>query len=333
MWPAYKYAIIVAFAGVALLGLALWHMLSGPRPLSASDRAALYTPPLSAPHAGQTVYHLGHSLVGHDVPAFITQLAESAGFGDHVFNSQLGWGTSLREHWDPAHPVNGFDDMNATPVWRDPHAALDSGGYDAFIMTEMVELNDAIRWHESARYAGLWAAKARAGRPDIRIYMYESWPHLTTVDDWLHRLDTDPDALWEGTILAQAMAQPDTGVIHVIPVGRVMAALTRAVAAQGGVSGMADHTDLFARTPTGDLDPIHLNDLGNYLVALTHFAVLYHHDPRGMPHQLQRADGRAADAPPPELAGLTQDSVWSVIRSLPVTGLEVSQQGTGAGVP
>lgn len=330
MMPAYKYAIILAVALVALLGLALWHMFSGPRPLSANDRAALYTTPLSAPQSGQTVYHLGHSLVGHDIPAFITQLAESAGFGDHGFNSQLGWGTSLREHWDPAHPVNGFDDMNATQVWRDPHEALDSGEYDSFIMTEMVELNDAIRWHDSARYASLWATKARAGRPDIRIYMYESWPHLTTLDDWLHRLDTDPDALWEGTILAQAMTQPDTGVIHVIPVGRVMAALTRAVAAQGGVAGMADHTDLFARTPTGDLDPIHLNDVGNYLVALTHFAVLYHHDPRVMPHELLREDGSMAQAPPPELAELMQETVWSVVRALPVTGLGISHSASGA---
>lgn len=328
MMPAYKYALILTAALVALLGLALWHMFSDPRPLSADDRAALYTRPLAAPQSSQTVYHLGHSLVGHDVPAFIAQLAASAGFPDHHYNSQLGWGTSLREHWDPAHPVNGFEDMNATQAWRDPHEALASGAYDSFIMTEMVELNDAIRWHASARHAALWAAKARAGRPDIRIYMYESWPHLTTLQDWLHRLDTDPETLWEGTILAQAMAQPDTGVIHVIPVGRVMAALTRAVAAQGGVAGMADHTDLFARTPSGDLDPIHLNDLGNYLVALTHFAVLYHHDPRGMPRELQRTDGNAANAPPAELARLMQDSVWSVIRSLPVTGLGMPQGAT-----
>lgn len=330
--PAYKYAIILTVALVVMLGLALWHMFSGrpPHPLSAHDRAALYTTPLPAPRASLSAFHLGHSLVGHDIPVFITQLAAAAGFADHSFNSQLGWGTSLRDHWDPAHPVNGFDEMNATQAWRDPQEALESGAYDSFIMTEMVELNDAIRWHDSARYATLWAAKARQNKPDIRIYMYESWPHLSTLEDWLHRLDTDPDALWEGTILASAMAHPDTGVIHVIPAGRVMAALTRAVAAQGGVTGMSDHTDLFARTPTGDLDPIHMNDIGNYLVALTHFTVLYHQDPRGMPHDLLRADGSLAQAPSAELADLMQETVWSVVRTLPVTGLGISGSETGA---
>ncbi|WFE75686.1 hypothetical protein [Roseinatronobacter sp. S2] len=330
MIPIYRHRAILVFAFFAALALALWRAMDEPRPLSAQDRAALYKSALPQPDSSQTVYQLGHSLVGHDIPAFIEQLAASAGFPDHRYNSQLGWGTSLREHWDPAHPVNGFDDMNTTQAWRDPHEALDSGDYDSFIMTEMVELKDAIRWHDSARYATLWAAKARAGRPDIRVYMYESWPHLTTLDDWLHRLDTDPDALWEGTILAQAMAQSGTGVIHVIPVGRVMAALTRAAAAQGGVAGMADHTDLFARTPTSDLDPIHLNDVGNYLVALTHFAVLYHQDPRGIPHELLRADGSMAQAPPPELAELMQETVWSVTRALPVTGLGMSHSDSGA---
>ncbi|MGP9789176.1 hypothetical protein [Roseinatronobacter sp. NSM] len=329
MIPFHRHRAYLVLAFIAALGIAVWRTLGEPRPLSAQDRAALYKSALPQPHASLTVYHLGHSLVGHDIPAFIGQLAAHAGFPDHRHHSQLGWGSSLRDHWDSAHPVNGFDDMNATRAWRDPFEALDSGDYDSFIMTEMVELNDAIKWHASARHAALWAARARQQSPEIRLYMYESWPHLTSLDDWLHRLDTDPEALWEGTILAQAMAYPETGRIHVIPVGRVMAALTRAVMAEGGVAGMADHTDLFRRTPDGSLDNIHVNDLGNYLAALTHFSVLYHADPRGLPHALQRADGTPAQAPPPELAALMQDIVWSVVRSLPETGLRMGDPDRG----
>ena len=323
MIPIHRHRALLVLAFIAALGIAVWRALGEPRPLSAQDRAALYKTALPQPHASLTVYHLGHSLVGHDIPAFIAQLAAAAGFPGHRYNSQLGWGSSLRDHWDSAHPINGFEDMNATDTWRDPFEALESGSYDSFIMTEMVELNDAIKWHASARHAALWAARARQNSPDIRLYMYETWPHLTPRDAWLHRLDTDPETLWEGTILAQAMAYPETGRIHVIPVGRVMAALTRAVMGTGGLAGMADHTDLFARTPAGDLDTIHLNDLGKYLAALTHFSVLYHADPRGLPHELRRADGTAAQAPSAELAALMQDIVWSVVRSLPETGLDM----------
>ena len=42
--------------------------------------------------------------------------------------------------------------------------------------------------------------------------------------------------------------------------------------------------------------------LGIYLVALTHYAVLYGKSPVGLPHELRRADGTPATAPSPELA-------------------------------
>jgi hypothetical protein len=211
--------------------------------------------------------------------------------------------------------------MNRAPAWAEPRAALQSGRYDALVLTEMVELKDAIRWHDSSQHLARWAALARAARPDIRIFLYESWHDLTTPEGWLERLDTDPETLWEGTILAEAMAHPDTGIVHVIPAGRIMAHLVRQVEGAGGVAGMADRTDLFARTPEGALDTIHINDLGAYLVALAHVAVLYQTDPRGLPWELTRADGTPATPPSPALARLMQESVWTVTRGLPATGL------------
>lgn len=85
---------------------------------------------------------------------------------------------------------------------------------------------------------------------------------------------------------------------------------------------MTDRTDLFARNPDGTLDTIHINDLGAYLVALVHFAVIYQRSPVGLPHMLTRADGTPATAPDPALAATMQDIVWSVVRALPVTGLD-----------
>ena len=310
-----------AAAALGAAGGAVLLSSRNPAKLSASALAAHFATPLPQPDAGMAIYHLGHSLKGTDIPLFIEQLAQAANLEGHRYNSQLGWGASLRDHWEGGDALAGFDEMNKPPAWADPRVALASGTFDALVLTEMVELKDAIRWHDSGQNLARWAALARAARPDIRIFLYESWHDLSVPEGWLERLDTDPHALWEGTILAQAMAQPRTGTVHVIPAGRVMAALVRKVEGQGGVPGMNDRTDLFARGPDGSLDTIHINDIGGYLVALVHFAVLYQRDPTGLPHGLVRADGRPMDAPPQALAQLMQETVWDVVRHLPVTGL------------
>lgn len=315
---------LVATSGVLILtgiGLWGWRAASAPPSLTQEERAALYRTPLPAPVSGLNVYHLGHSLVGPNIPAFTQQLALAAGFEGAAYHSQLGWGTSLREHWDPALTINGYVEMNAGPAHRPAREALESGKYEAFVLTEMVDLKDAIRWHESGRHAGYWAQFARAYRPDIRLYLYETWHDTDIADGWLDRIDTDLPNLWEGTILAQAKALPDVGTIHVIPAGQAMARFKRALLATGGLPGLNDHHGLFALAEDGTRDTIHPNDLGSYLVALVHFATLYHTDPRGLPHSLLRADGTQADAPSPEVAALMQEIAWQVVMDKPQTGV------------
>lgn len=316
-------------SGVAAVSLmsacGLLGRCDGAGPLDEAARAALYAAPLPAPGEALSVFHLGHSLVGRDMPAMVQQLAQASGLEGHRYDSQLGWGTPLRAHWEPDVAINGFAQENDHPRYRDAREALRSGEYDAFIATEMVELRDAIAYHDSGEYLRRWAGLAREQRADVRIYLYETWHNLDDPAGWLARLDADPAALWEGGLLARALAPADADgpapLIHVIPAGRVMAAFVRALEGQGGLPGMADRSDLFARLPDGGLDPIHINDLGAYLVALTHYAVLYHRDPAGLPHALRRADGTPADAPPAPVAALMQQIVWDVVTSLPVTGV------------
>lgn len=320
-------AALAAALGIAL-GAFLWRDKSQPAPLAPEARAALYQVPLAAPDRGLAVFHLGHSLVGPDMPGYVQQLAQAAGYRDARYNSQLGWGTSLREHWQQDPPDADFLEMNTHATFRSAHQALASGEYDVFVFTEMVDLKDAIRWHASGQYAGKWATRAREHSPDMRLYLYETWHGTDIADGWLNRLEGDLETLWEGTILAQAMAQPDVGTIHVIPAGQVMAAFVRAVEAEGGLPGLKNRHGLFAAQPDGTRDPIHLSDKGKYLVALVHLATLYHIDPRGLPHILRRADGSAADAPSAEVARLMQEVVWQTVRALPATGVpQVTGQG------
>ncbi len=293
---------------LAVAGGALWWR---------QDDTAPDTTPLTPPVAPLNVFHLGHSLVGHDMPAMLAQLAGAG----HDYASQLGWGASMRDHWEPAVAINGFEAMNGHGRYRDATRAIGSGDFDAVILTEMVEISDAIRYHASADYLSRWADLAHAANPATRIYLYETWHWLDDPEGWLTRLDTDLEQAWEADILAPAIrANPDRP-IHLIPAGQVLARFVRAVQAAGGVDAIVGPADLFGTDPAGKPDPIHMGDLGNYLVALTHYAVLYHRSPLGLPHALTRADGTPATGPGAEAARLMQDTVWNVVTALPRTGV------------
>ncbi|NNE52957.1 MAG: hypothetical protein HKN30_11215 [Sulfitobacter sp.] len=312
MTPMTRRLALAALAGGALWGgIYLWGRRKG------RVRAAeLYANPLTAPQGPLKVFHLGHSLVGRNMPAMLAQIAGK----EHLYESQLGWGTPLESHWEPEVPINGFDVENDHPRYRDAKEALGAGTYDAIVFTEMVEIRDAIKYHESARYLAEWARYAHAANPDARLYLYETWHHIDDPSGWLDRVDADLQERWLGEILLPALGRTDAP-IHLIPAGQVMATFVRAVDARGGIAGIAGIEDLFARNADGTIDTIHFNDIGAYLVALTHYAVLYHRSPVGLPHQLNLADGSSAVSPSAEAALLMQEIVWEVVRRHPETGV------------
>ncbi|UVK37419.1 hypothetical protein LHFGNBLO_004457 [Mesorhizobium sp. AR10] len=231
-------------------------------------------------------------------------------------------GTTLKAHWGDA-PINGFETENAHPRYRAADEAAESGEYDAFVMTEMVEIRDAIKYYDSWDYVSRWARRAWGGHAATRVYLYETWHAIDSPEGWLERLDLDLSRYWENEILRRALAvrgmeQP----IYVIPAGQVLARFVRTVEARAGVDGLASKEDLFALNENGEQDMIHLNDIGAYLVALTHYAVLYHRSPVGLPHQLRLADGSMADPPGQNAARLMQEVVWQVVTTYPKTGLK-----------
>lgn len=308
-----RIALIVAAFGVpALLALPGLVALRAPQPLGPQAFAAHYQRPLAPPEGEQSVFHLGHSLVGQDMPAMLAELA------GHAHASQLGLGASLAQHWQAEVP--GLDGQNTHAAYREPHAALAGGDHTVLVLTELVELADAIRWHDSARAVAIWARFARASNPAIRIYLYETWHRLDDPAGWLARIDADLEQLWEGQILRPAMADPQVGTIYLIPGGQVMAAAVRAIEA-GEIPGLSSRTDLFRQNPDGTADMIHFNDFGAYLMAITHYAVIYQRSPAGLPHRVARADGSPAGALPEEAARALQKLVWRVVTRYPETGV------------
>ena len=142
------------------------------------------------------------------------------------------------------------------------------------------------------------------------------------------RLDRDLGRYWEDAILRRVAGGRGHGPADPRDPGRpgLRPLRARARRRRGGVDGLSRPSDLFARDAQGGLDPIHVNDLGAYLVALTHYAVLYHQSPVGLPHRLRRADGSAATAPGAAAARLMQEVVWQVVTGYPKTG--VAQRGS-----
>lgn len=279
---------------------------------------ALYAQQLTPPAKSLRVFHIGHSLVNRDMPRMLEQLAGPG----HDHRSQLGWGASLRSHWEPDVPINGFELENAHPRFRAAHEAVGSGEFDAVILTEAVEIKDSIKYQDSPEYIRKWARAARTANPQARVYLYELWHHLNDPKGLLERLDEDLGRYWEGVLLAQGLAHGDTGgPVYVIPAGQVMAQVIREVEVRGGVDRLRSRNDLFFLNDKGERDTIHLSALGNYLVALTHYAVLYHRPPPAEPIPIQLADGTTMPPISPELARLLSDVVWSVVTGYPKTGV------------
>lgn len=253
-------------------------------------------------------------------------LEQLAGDG-HDHRSQLGWGASLKSHWEPDVPVNGSEVENAHARYQDARQAVESGQFDVLVLTESVEIKDAIKYHDSPKYIRQWARAARTANAKSRVYLYEVWHELNDPKGWLERLDADLGQYWEAGLLAPALAHGDTGgPVYVIPAGQVMARLVRAIEAQGGVDRIQSREDLFFLNDKGERDMIHLSPLGNYLVALTHYAVLYHRPPPTVPLDIRLADGTPLPPISPGLAHLMSEVVWSVVTEYPKTGVAQKQR-------
>jgi hypothetical protein len=309
----------LGLAGLGAAGLFIRRRNTGvpqPLPQMPADAFADAHAPLTPPQGSLRVFHLGHSLVGRDMPAMLAQLAPAG----HAYASQLGWGATLRSHWLGPDEVPGFAEENAHPAHRPARETIQGGDYDAVILTEMVELRDAIKWHGSGNYLAEWARFARQARPDARVYLYETWHRLDDKAGWLDRIAGDAGPLWQDELMRRAMGAEGVGPIYRLPGGPALAAVVRAAEA-GELPGVDGREALFARTPDGSVDQIHLGDLGNYLIALTHYAVLYQRSPEGLAAQLDRADGSAAQAFDAENATRVQRIVWQVVASDPLTGI------------
>lgn len=300
---------------------------------------AAIAPLLSASAAERAVnaFYIGHSLTS-DIPDMVQSLAASApaSAGRFTFKEQFIPGAPLRWQWDKVAEFKG------EPQFRVRFdEALATGRYHALVVTDSVPRGGRELEAETADYLARFAKRAREHRPDIRVFYYETWHHVTSgtpenspYDNasprrtlrWRERLDADRP-MWEAIVAAanqQAPAAAGSQPIRIIPAGQALARFDDAVRA-GKVPGFTDTRSFFD-------DEIHLNHHGKYLVACVHYAVLFGHSPVGLTLDVKGRwgsdywdkpgwDGKTWNRPDPRAARIMQEIAWQVVAGHPQTGV------------
>lgn len=247
----------------------------------------------------QRVIQSGHSLTD-GIFAPLREMVQIAGNKAAIIDKSTGPGSPMDWRW--ANP----------PGYGQPDARHDIVNYDTLVLTERVPLSNTMPWHNSSEQALLWFANAweNGNRGNgAETILYATWVGLDSGPNSENQYN-DPEgfipfrdrlplemARWE-TILDHVNENRPAGSpeMRMIPGPLLIAAIYDEIEA-GNAPGLDDFSDLFK-------DSIHLNALGNYYIALAHFAVIYGRDPRGM----QNIGGTS-----PEQARFMQDLVWKVL--------------------
>lgn len=303
----------------------------GPRANTAREADQEMTPtpmsetPTPASPATAKVFYFGHSLVGHDLPQMVGSFARARGksYGVH---GQVGFGTPLMSHW---RWQGSFDSGFVPPGFRDElpgsllfevegHKALESGAYDVIVLTETNDFASGSpgRWDMrcdpnsdfggcTIEHASNLVRLARQHNPSVRVLLYANWKNIDElggVESWL--ADIEAHAGWWEHVAQQvdaglAREGVNGSSITVVPAAKVLARIVReAEAGQLAALGLPNRQPLFR-------DPVHLNPLGFYLIALAHYAAIFGDTPIGLPNQV---DVVSADKKTLVLGGLTIDA-------------------------
>ena len=256
-------------------------------------------------------FFLGHSLVNFHIPNMVDQLSIAAS-ETFSYDANIGIGASLAWHYQS--PTSG-----SGAQWD---LTLPNGGYENFIITEAVPLNNQLQFNSTYRYVDSLYQYAELYNPNIRYYVYETWhctnsgngtttgvggypcsydPESTTL--WRDRLDIDLDK-WESIADSINLIHPNE--MYVIPGGQAFARLTDSIES-GTFPGLASVYDLF-------VDEYHLDNRGNYFIACVMYSVIHGVSPLGLPNQLMTEfGGLYTEFPTPEQAEKMQEIAWQTI--------------------
>lgn len=254
----------------------------------------------------------GHSLTD-PIPGPLTAMVQAAG-------GAASKGMKIDADTVPGSPI----EMRWENRGRVPDSRQDIANYDLLVLTERVTVRSTMQWHRTKELALEWfdlAWTRGSGGRGAETILYASWISITSGPGNKDEYDSEEQVIPFRERLELEMGSWQEIVDHVnrnrisgsppmraIPGPMVMAAAFDAIAA-GTAPGLDSIDDIFS-------DGIHVNDLGAFLIALAHFAVIYGRDPRSIPDL--RGEG---NWPRRDQADWMKQLVWDVVRAYPDSGL------------
>ncbi|TVR50449.1 MAG: hypothetical protein EA425_09995 [Puniceicoccaceae bacterium] len=239
-------------------------------------------------------FFIGHSLMS-DIPSMTRGLAMADGETEFSFRHQDIPGAPLRWQWQEKERESTFEPRFGGRY----HLHLPQETYTHLIVTDSVPRGGEQLEAETVDYLGRFLAFAREHNPEVRVYYYETWHHLTsgTPDNseydtasprrhlrWRQRLDADR-AMWEDIVRRVNEAHPGAHPVRIIPGGQVLAAVHDAIEA-GDIPEWSSINNIFG-------DEIHTNHYGKFIVALCHYAVLTGRSPVGLSGEIRDVWGNS----------------------------------------
>ena len=265
-------------------------------------------------------FFLGHSLINFDVPNMVAKLSD-AGSQTFSYEANIGNGATLQWHW--TNPTTGQGDQ-----WD---LTLPQGGYENFILTEAVPLENHLQFSDSYRITDSLCSFAEQYNPNIQYYIYETW-HCTNSGNgstsgsggypcdwdsnsntpWRDRLNIDLPK-WES--IADSINLIHTNPMLVIPGGQALGRLADSIQS-GSVPGLTSILDLF-------VDESHLDARGNYMISCVMYAVIHGTSPVGLPNQLTDQYGNLYTVYPTLVqAEIMQEVAWRTVCDYPRDGVD-----------
>lgn len=256
--------------------------------------------------AQYNVFYVGHSLVNHNMPRMVSEIAKSKGFTTHIYKEQIINGSPLKNSWNNSQ--NGENSINFKTDYNN--------NFNVLVITEAVPLDNHLQWNQTQLYAHNFCKTAENTNPNSQCYIYETWHCINSGTtgcsfdaggdiNWRIRLDTYLSK-WESIADSVEKRGMNKSVL-VIPAGQAMAMLFDSIEA-GKIDGYTSISQFFS-------DDIHLNDLGNYYVACVQFATIFKQSPVGAISNVKNQYDVSYNIPHTNTALMKklQEMAWNVV--------------------
>ena len=267
----------------------------------------------SGPGAADTSYHIGNSLTYDMYVGGLEDIARGFGIsltaGYHIrnasslvviLNNPSDASLDLPAIWPTALPAQPWNFLTFEP-FPDP-------GSPSTLQSDVTAAQTFINL----------VPKTPGAAP--AFFVYEAWPsqvdYLPSYSSYWNQ--AIPDGLSQRTLFARqyfdALHQRltaiygDSAVIHVIPVGDVIARIDQRIAA-GQFPDAISVADFYR-------DVQHMGTAGKFIAAITTFATMYHHNPAGAFYAtLAQRPLEGSVALTPQVAAELESIVWEVVTS------------------